>query len=57
MNLVDQSNGAPLFTIAETRSSPRPGSLRDNPMETQDYDLVHAGEPENSGQEDDWQLL
>lgn len=57
MKLVDQSNGAPLFTIAETRSSPRPGSLRDNPMETQDYDLVHAGEPENSGQEDDWQLL
>ncbi|KAL1539488.1 Cysteine protease atg4 [Salvia divinorum] len=54
--LVDQSNGAPLFTIAETRRSPRPG----NTTEVQDYDLGHGlptGESENSGQEDDWELL
>ncbi|KAH6758647.1 Peptidase family C54 protein [Perilla frutescens var. frutescens] len=62
IKLIDQSNGAPLFTIAESRSSPRPGSnrtaLRDNTTETQDCDLVHGlVESENSGQEDDWQLL
>lgn len=64
LELIDQSNGAPLFTIAETRSSPRPASnhsaLRDNGNETTDCDPVHGlptGESENSAQEDDWQLL
>ncbi|KAG6401080.1 hypothetical protein SASPL_137925 [Salvia splendens] len=56
-NLVDQSKGAPLFTIAETRRTPRPGN---NATEVQDCDLGHGlptGESENSGQEDDWELL
>ncbi|KAI3462429.1 hypothetical protein Pfo_019092 [Paulownia fortunei] len=62
--LIDQSNGAPLFTIAETRSSPQPASnhsaLRDNDAETRDCDPVHrlpTGESEDCEQEDDWQLL
>lgn len=54
LELVDQSNGAPLFTIAETRTSP---ALREN---ARDCDPVHGmptGEFENYAQEDDWQLL
>ncbi|KAK6128399.1 hypothetical protein DH2020_037875 [Rehmannia glutinosa] len=62
--LIDRSNGAPLFTIAETRSSPRPSNdhtaFGDNATGTQDYDIVHrmaTGESEDCAQEDDWQLL
>ncbi|KAL6555876.1 hypothetical protein OROHE_007150 [Orobanche hederae] len=58
--LVDQSNGAPLFTIAETRSCPKTAStaFRDSVSDTQDYDhLLTTGEPEVCAQEDDWQLL
>ncbi|KAK6128412.1 hypothetical protein DH2020_037848 [Rehmannia glutinosa] len=62
--LIDRSNGAPLFTIAETRSSPRPSNdhtaFGANATGTQDYDIVHrmaTGESEDCAQEDDWQLL
>ncbi|KAG8373676.1 hypothetical protein BUALT_Bualt11G0049400 [Buddleja alternifolia] len=58
--LIDQSNGAPLFTIAQTRSSPNPASYHNNATESRDYDPVDElskGELDNSGQEDDWQLL
>ncbi|GFP90620.1 cysteine protease atg4 [Phtheirospermum japonicum] len=60
--LIDQSNGAPLFTIAKTRSSPKPTSnhsaYRENASESEDYDhRGPTGEPEDCAQEDDWQLL
>lgn len=58
--LIDQSNGAPLFTIAETRSSSAGGnnrSLRDNAAEFQDNDGDPLGESEDCAQEDEWQLL
>ncbi|KAL3637868.1 hypothetical protein CASFOL_018316 [Castilleja foliolosa] len=60
--LIDQSNGAPLFTIAKARSSPKPpgnhSAFRGSPSESEDYD--HRGptaEPDDCEQEDDWQLL
>ncbi|PIN21229.1 Cysteine protease required for autophagy - Apg4p/Aut2p [Handroanthus impetiginosus] len=57
--LIDQSNGAPLFTIAQTRSSPKPADNH-NATEARDCDPID-GLPddgaENCGQEDDWQLL
>ncbi|KAL3844796.1 hypothetical protein ACJIZ3_002199 [Penstemon smallii] len=62
--LIDQSNGAPLFTIAETRSAPKPASHRctsnDNATEPEDYDGIDGlpiDESADCTQEDDWQLL
>ncbi|CAA2967602.1 cysteine protease ATG4-like isoform X2 [Olea europaea subsp. europaea] len=56
--LISQSNGAPLFTITETRSSPKPGShhgkLQDN-AGSQDY--FPTGDSEDCAQEDEWQFL
>ncbi|KAL9148404.1 hypothetical protein ABFS82_12G039200 [Erythranthe guttata] len=54
--LIDQSNGAPLFTIAETRTSAKPAGNNNTEIEdnnTADNDLA----TENCAQEDDWQLL
>ncbi|CAA0822956.1 Cysteine protease ATG4b, partial [Striga hermonthica] len=62
--LIDQSNGAPLFTIAEICSSPKLGckhaAFRDNDSsETHDYDnqLVTGESVDCSQEDDDWQLL
>ncbi|CAA0822954.1 Cysteine protease ATG4a [Striga hermonthica] len=62
--LIDQSNGAPLFTIAEICSSPKQVSkhaaFRDNDSsETHDYDnrLVTGESVDCSQEDDDWQLL
>ncbi|KAK4416627.1 Cysteine protease ATG4 [Sesamum alatum] len=62
--LIDQSNGAPLFTIAESRSNPNPASYRstanDDAICTQDFDPVDklpTGGSENFAQDDEWQLL
>ncbi|KAH9620958.1 hypothetical protein KSS87_004417 [Heliosperma pusillum] len=56
--LVDESNGAPLFTVAHSRSSPRAtsqgnmaGGIAD--VEHDSYDVLN---PEGE-REDDWQLL
>lgn len=58
--MINQSNGAPLFTITETRSSLKHvnyhGSTNDNASDICDYDPVDGGF-ENVGQEDGWQLL
>ncbi|KZV14556.1 hypothetical protein F511_42612 [Dorcoceras hygrometricum] len=63
--LMDHSNGAPLFTISETRLSPKPSGHQNTSI----YHTFEAGEldfvneltsdiPENiCSQEDDWQLL
>ncbi|KAK4477770.1 hypothetical protein RD792_017032 [Penstemon davidsonii] len=59
-DLISQSNGAPLFTIAEKCSSAKAAShhsaLKDNATDTRDYDIVD-NEYENCANEDDWQLL
>ncbi|KAL3640476.1 Cysteine protease atg4 [Castilleja foliolosa] len=61
--LIDQSNGAPLFTIAKARSFPKPTSnhsaLRGNTSESEDYDhRGPTGETDDCAEEeDDWQLL
>ncbi|XP_075478363.1 LOW QUALITY PROTEIN: cysteine protease ATG4-like [Primulina tabacum] len=65
--LIDQSNGAPLFTISETRLSPKPTGYQiwntstDHTCEARELDLVNdlsSDMPENiCTQEDDWQLL
>ncbi|KAL2521249.1 Cysteine protease ATG4a [Forsythia ovata] len=62
-DLVCQSNGAPLFTITKTRSSPKPashhGMLQDN-AGSQDYasiDGLPTGDSESCAQDDDWQFL
>ncbi|KAK6914423.1 Peptidase C54, catalytic domain [Dillenia turbinata] len=61
--LADESNGAPLFTIAHKRASPRPahhndvlgdsGRIRENSA----FDTVPESDDLGSGQEDEWQLL
>ncbi|KAL2241298.1 UNVERIFIED_CONTAM: Cysteine protease ATG4 [Sesamum indicum] len=62
--LIDQSNGAPLFTIAESRSNPNPASYRstakDDAICTQDFepvDKLPTSGSENFTQDDEWQLL
>lgn len=61
--LVDQSNGAPLFTVTKTRNLPNPSSRRDmligsgGAHEDDSFDVVPTGNAEDSTQEDDWQLL
>ncbi|MCD7459847.1 Cysteine protease atg4a [Datura stramonium] len=60
--LVDQSNGAPLFTITETRAPP---SVEYNDRLTSDtgvseldsFDAVSPGESDGNRPEDEWQLL
>ncbi|KAL2553288.1 Cysteine protease ATG4a [Forsythia ovata] len=61
LELIDQSNGAPLFTITETRSSPNPAArhetLSDNATREYDsIDMLPTDGPEDCAQ-DDWQLL
>ncbi|KAL7090425.1 hypothetical protein ACP275_12G040400 [Erythranthe tilingii] len=53
--LIDQSNGAPLFTIAKTRTSAKPAG--NNDIEIEDYSADNDLATENCAQEDDWQLL
>ncbi|KAL0350374.1 UNVERIFIED_CONTAM: Cysteine protease ATG4 [Sesamum radiatum] len=62
--LIDQSNGAPLFTIAESHSSPNPASYRstakDDAICSEDFDPVDklpTGGSDNFTQDDEWQLL
>lgn len=51
--LAAESNGAPLFTVTQTRNSTKPGSSRD--QEADSFD-VPDDDAEGSAQ-DDWQLL
>lgn len=61
--LVDQSNGAPLFTITETRSSTTSVEYNDRLTsdtgvpELDSFDAVAPGESDASRPEDEWQLL
>lgn len=62
--LVDQSNGAPLFTITETRSSATSVEYNDRLTsdtgvpELDSFDAVAPGESDGSSRpEDEWQLL
>lgn len=61
--LVDQSNGAPLFTITETRSSATSVEYNDRLTsdtgvpELDSFDAVAPGESDGSRPEDEWQLL
>ncbi|XP_074281285.1 cysteine protease ATG4-like [Silene latifolia] len=60
--LADESNGAPLFTVAHCRSSPRAtnqGDMAGGVADVQyddSYDVLHSTNPEGE-HEDDWQLL
>ncbi|KAK9725303.1 hypothetical protein RND81_05G135000 [Saponaria officinalis] len=58
--LADESSGAPLFTVARSRSSPRAtsqGDLAGVDLGYEDsYDMLHSSNAEGA-QEDDWQLL
>ncbi|KAL3813091.1 hypothetical protein ACJIZ3_014359 [Penstemon smallii] len=60
-NLISQSNGAPLFTIAEKRSSANAAchhsASKDNITDTRDYDIVDNESENCCANEDDWQLL
>lgn len=61
LELFNQSNGAPLFTIAKTCSSPNPAAyhetLNGNAARKYDsIDLLPTDEPED-GAQDDWQLI
>ncbi|KAL8473418.1 hypothetical protein ACS0TY_030311 [Phlomoides rotata] len=56
-DLVDQSNGAPLFTITASRSSPKPGNSVAEAGEFDPVSELYTDESENSAQEDGWQLL
>lgn len=61
--LAENSNGAPLFTVVETRKLPKPANNNnmmddsDTLREDESYDVVPMSEPEGHGNEDDWQLL
>ncbi|KAL0378191.1 UNVERIFIED_CONTAM: Cysteine protease ATG4 [Sesamum radiatum] len=60
--LIDQSNGAPLFTVAESRSNPASyrSTAKDDAICTQDFDpadKLPTGGSENFTQDDEWQLL
>ncbi|XP_019152125.1 PREDICTED: cysteine protease ATG4-like [Ipomoea nil] len=60
--LVDQSGGAPLFTITETRNVSMPVQYQDMQGEAsaegfKSFDATSIGDSENGKQEDDWQLL
>ncbi|XP_022739453.1 cysteine protease ATG4-like [Durio zibethinus] len=57
--LADESNGAPLFTVAQTHSFIKPirhadaGEVRENDS----FGVVPIGDMDGSSHEDDWQLL
>ncbi|KAG9158026.1 hypothetical protein Leryth_000189 [Lithospermum erythrorhizon] len=63
LELADQSDGAPLFTITETRKSAKPFSqndtISDNEMvqTSSQYDDVRPGESTRETQDGDWQFL
>lgn len=61
-DLVDQSGGAPLFTITETRNPSMPVQYQDMQGEGsaegfKSFDTTSIGDSENGKQEDEWQLL
>ncbi|KAL3528243.1 hypothetical protein ACH5RR_012899 [Cinchona calisaya] len=58
--LANQSNGAPLFTVTETRKSHNAVRQHDNMNDSAEpgsNDMVPEGESEGCAHEDDWQLL
>ncbi|XP_027163003.1 cysteine protease ATG4-like [Coffea eugenioides] len=61
--LANRSNGAPLFTVTQSRKSSYPSRHNDNINNNAEfplpgsYDMVPEGEPEGCAHEDDWQLL
>ncbi|XP_068329416.1 cysteine protease ATG4-like isoform X3 [Pyrus communis] len=60
--LADESNGAPLFTVTQTHSFPRPvnhsDALGDGAVENDDsFSVLPMSDADGSAQEDDWQLL
>lgn len=60
--LADESDGAPLFTVAETHStnSGRQGNALDNCSRLAEGDtdgVVHMPNEEEEAHEDDWQFL
>lgn len=61
--LADQSNGAPLFTVTQTRKLPYFVSHHDNINDNSGFpepgssDGVPEGESQGCAHEDDWQLL
>ncbi|KAK9287969.1 hypothetical protein L1049_016414 [Liquidambar formosana] len=61
--LADQSDGAPLFTVANTHELPRPVTQNDmlgddcGVREDDSFDMVPMSDPEGYAHEDDWQLL
>ncbi|KAM1577562.1 hypothetical protein EV2_040694 [Malus domestica] len=61
--LADESNGAPLFTVTQTHSVPRPVNHSDalgvsGAVENDDsFSVLPMSDADGSAQEDDWQLL
>lgn len=61
--LADESNGAPLFTVTQTHSFPRPVNHSDalgdsGAVENDDsFSVLPMSDADGSAQEDDWQLL
>ncbi|XP_057956893.1 cysteine protease ATG4-like isoform X2 [Malania oleifera] len=61
--LADQSNGAPLFTVAHTLDKPKPVSHngvlsdRDGVQADDSFDVVPMKDAEDHAHEDDWQIL
>lgn len=58
--LVEKSNGAPLFTVTKIRSLPKPATGHHDSggiPEDDSFDVGPSGDAEVSTQEDDWQLL
>ncbi|XAR72207.1 hypothetical protein NMG60_11018772 [Bertholletia excelsa] len=53
--LADHSNGAPLFTVTQSRNTSRPAARHD--IQDDSFDEVAGSNAEGSTQEDDWQLL
>ncbi|KAM1124158.1 hypothetical protein PS2_039298 [Malus domestica] len=61
--LADESNGAPLFTVTQTHSVPRPVNHSDalgdsGAVENDDsFSVLPMSDADGSAQEDEWQLL
>ncbi|KAB2594635.1 cysteine protease ATG4-like [Pyrus ussuriensis x Pyrus communis] len=61
--LADESNGAPLFTVTQTHTFPRPVNHSDalgdsGAVENDDsFSVLPMSDADGSAQEDDWQLL
>lgn len=59
--LADESNGAPLFTVTQTKNVPKPVDhsdvLGDSSGVGDSFDVVPSNNTEDYSHEDDWQLL